>query len=95
MQRFNCLAIVTLRFGQYRLPAERICKDEERDKHDRPNPFAGTEHLAAGHVDESRFCAARCFLGDDRDRDRVWKSAMFAILNGRGEMAERLKAAVC
>jgi len=32
---------------------------------------------------------------DDCEHECVSKSARFAILNGRGEMAERLKAAVC
>jgi hypothetical protein len=34
-------------------------------------------------------------LLDGGEHEGVSKSARFAILNGRGEMAERLKAAVC
>ena len=59
-----------------------------------PIPLMEQNIGQAIRVDESRSGAGHCFLGH-RDRDRVWKSAMFAILNGRGEMAERLKAAVC
>jgi hypothetical protein len=44
---------------------------------------------------ECVFCTDSASLLDGCKHEGVSKSARFAILNGRGEMAERLKAAVC